>query len=175
MFLLSVLFSLVHIIHQKFINNLLFCTAMSDKPIGQTSTGCGLCKALDEDYRLFMSSEHSFAVIIREPQVPFHSLVLPKRHITRLCDFTPEESRDFHCLLEKVMERMDSVLGCSSVCALNGLKFRTQSHIHYQAFPAKAGVRTIMSTHFNVPESSLASKEELSEMADKLRSGKDET
>jgi diadenosine tetraphosphate (Ap4A) HIT family hydrolase/8-oxo-dGTP pyrophosphatase MutT (NUDIX family) len=129
---------------------------------------CGLCDAINEK-RLIMKNNLAFAVIIREPQVPYHTLVLPIRHVTSLRDLTPEESLALNLILDEVRTRMEDVLGLDPLITLNCKRWATQEHLHYQVFPIKNGARTIMSSHLKLPEYPEVSDEDKIKMAEKLR------
>jgi len=134
-----------------------------------SSMDCGLCNAVNEEYRIIAQDEYSVALIIREPQIECHSLVLPKRHITNWSDLSREESYSLHNLVNTLTANMDKVLGCSAVAAINGMRHRTQSHIHYQVFPVYDGMRTIISRYLEIPEEMEVTRVELEKMAKKLR------
>lgn len=131
--------------------------------------GCGLCEAVNEEYRIIARDEYSVALIIREPQIECHSLVMSIRHITNWSDLSPEESYSLHNLVSTLTAKMDKVLGCSSIAAINGVSYRTQSHIHYQVFPVYDGLRTIISGHLEIPEKKTVTNVELERMTKKLR------
>lgn len=131
---------------------------------------CGLCEAVKDDlYRIINRNEDSIALIIREPQIKYHSLVLPIRHITTFSDLSPEESHSLHTLVQTLTTRMDKVLGSSAIATINGESHRTQPHIHYQVIPVHDGIRTIISGHLGIPERYPVSELELERMAKKLR------
>jgi diadenosine tetraphosphate (Ap4A) HIT family hydrolase len=134
------------------------------------SPHCSLCASLrDEPYRLIRRNAHAAALVIREPQVPFHALVLPVRHITCCADLDGAESRALHGLLEDLTRRMDEVLGCSALAALNGLVHRTEPHLHYQVLPVRHGLRTVMSAYLGVDERRPAEASALAAMASRVR------
>lgn len=132
---------------------------------------CQLCSAINEKYRLVAENQHAFSIVIKEPLLDGHCLVLPKRHITRLEDLTPEESKDLHQLASQIREKIELVFGSSSLLALNGKKVATQAHIHYQVMPLPPGVgiRTLVSKTLNIPERAEANEEDLIKAAKMLR------
>lgn len=144
-------------------------TRVIKRTLFPSSMDCGLCKAINEEYRIIVQDKYSVALIIREPQIECHSLVLPIKHITNWSDLSPEESYSLHNLVSTLTARMDEVLECSSVAAINGVSYRTQSHIHYQVLPVYDGLRTIISRHLQIPEKRTVTKVELERMAKKLR------
>lgn len=132
---------------------------------------CQLCAALNEKYRFIAENQHAFSIVIKEPLLDGHCLVLPKRHVTKLEDLTPEESKDLHQLASQIREKIEDVFDSSSLLALNGKKAATQAHIHYQVMPLpfSAGIRTLVSKTYNIPERREANEEEALRVAKKLR------
>jgi diadenosine tetraphosphate (Ap4A) HIT family hydrolase len=130
---------------------------------------CELCAAVDEEYRLIMQNENAFAIVAIDAQVDYHSLVLPKRHLTRLSELTPQESQDLNRILEDLTIKMDGVLGCSSITVMNGIRYRTQAHLHYQVYPVYDGVKTIIGGYLGIPERRQLSPIQLERMAKQLR------
>lgn len=131
---------------------------------------CSLCLSIrEEPDRLIRMNAHAVALVIREPQVPFHALVLPLRHVTCCADLEGEESRALHRLLEELTRRMDEVLGCSALAALNGLTHRTEPHLHYQVVPIRHGLRTVISAYLGVDERRPAEASALAAMASRVR------
>jgi len=132
---------------------------------------CALCEAIKQDYRKVAENEHAVAIIILEPQVPCHSLIIPKRHVTKLTDLSKEESFSLNQLITKITETMDKVLKVSSIAAINGARYQTQPHLHYQILPVDVGLRTVIAKHFKIPERIESSKEDLIKMAQRLKNG----
>ncbi len=132
---------------------------------------CELCEAISDRFRFILEDELSFAIIIREPQVDLHSLVLPKRHVTSFSDLTELESLSLHRMVSLLQGRIESTLDKPCTIMANSPRFATQPHIHYQLVPVKAGIRTFVSAAEHVPERRVASAEELERMARRLRTG----
>jgi diadenosine tetraphosphate (Ap4A) HIT family hydrolase len=131
---------------------------------------CSLCESLrSEAFRLIRRNEQVAAMIIREPQIPFHALVLPLRHVTQLAELDATESRSLHTLVEQLTRRMDEVLGCATIAAINGARYRTQGHLHYQILPLDAGLRTLVASHLQVPERQILPERALESMAGRIR------
>jgi len=132
--------------------------------------GCELCVAVNEDYRIITQNESAFAIIAINPIIDYHSLVLPKGHVTEFSDLQPNESTDLHKLVENLTSRMDEVLGSSAAAVINGSRYRTEAHIHYQLLPVYKGIRTIISAFLEgASERPEVPLEELETMAKKLR------
>ena len=132
---------------------------------------CELCDAYQNDgYRIVMSNQHAFAMVIREPILPYHSMVMPIRHVTELSQLTKEESYALHELIDALRLRMDGrIENCSSITLLNGSGHRTERHIHYQVIPVTDGGRTIVSRFYGIPEGQRPEISELEKMAIFLR------
>ena len=108
-------------------------------------------------------------MIIREPQVELHSMVLPKRHVTSFSDLTEEESLSLHRMISRLQKKIEVILKIPCTIMINSPTNMTQPHIHYQLIPAKAGVRTFVSAVMQIPERRDVTKEELEKMAELLR------
>lgn len=130
---------------------------------------CELCEAISDRFRLILEDELSFAIIIREPQVDLHSLVLPKRHVTSFSDLTEQESLSLHRMVSLLQGKIESALDKPCTIMANSPRYATQPHIHYQLVPAKAGIRTLVSAAEGVPERKEATIEDLKRMARRLR------
>ena len=130
---------------------------------------CELCDSIEDKYRIFMENDYAFAMIIREPQVEFHSLAIPKRHVEHLNELKPEESQGLNDLLDAVQKRIEKVSKTPVFIFLNSKKFATQPHIHYQIVPLDIGIRDIISSAKGVPIYPKVKKEYLTSMAEKLK------
>ena len=133
---------------------------------------CSLCKSIKEEkYRIIMENEHAVAILLNGPQLEGHSQIMPKRHVLEIDELNPEEVYAFSQLLQKTRRRIDEVFNCSSLALMNGPKQKTQPHLHCQIipYPSANGIRELISEKYNVPEYSYPSKEELIELANKIR------
>ena len=132
---------------------------------------CELCDAYRSDqHRIIMDNEHAFAMVIREPILPYHSMVMPIRHVTELSRLTKEESYALHELIDALRLRMDGrIENCSAIALLNGSRHRTERHIHYQVIPVTHGGRTIVSRFYEISERQHPEISELERMAVFLR------
>lgn len=130
---------------------------------------CELCQAINDTFRIILEDRFSFAMIIREPQVELHSMVLPKRHITQFSDLTEEESLSLHRMVSRLQKKIESTSKNPCTIMINSPTHSTQPHIHYQLIPANAGVRTFVSAVMQIPERRSATREELEKMANRLR------
>ena len=110
-------------------------------------------------------------MVIREPQIDCHSIIVVKRHVESLKELTPEESKGVFEFIEKVVDYMNQKLGKSTLTMLNSPLGRSQKHIHFQLFPLKIkiGIRDLISAQYNLPIYPETTKEQLIEMANKLK------
>ena len=108
-------------------------------------------------------------MIIKEPQIELHSMVLPKRHVTSFSDLTEEESLSLHRMVSRLQKKIEFVFNIPCTIMINSPEHMTQPHIHYQLVPVKAGVRTFVSAVMHVPERKTVAREELARMAELIR------
>lgn len=113
---------------------------------------CGLCDAVKEEYRIISKNEHAIALAIKFPLMKYHALVLPIKHVTDFSTLSPEQSYSFLNLLGEFKNKMDEKLSCSSIGILNGNKFITQEHLHFQLYPIKDGARTMIASYLSLPK-----------------------
>ena len=132
---------------------------------------CELCDAINEDYRVVMKDEHSFAMIILHPQTELHCLVLPRRHVTKLSDLTPQEAHSTNQMIDALRDKIDKVLDCSCITISNGRTGISQKHLHYHIIPLEnnIGFRDLFSKYKDVPIYPESTWEERKKIADKIR------
>ncbi len=120
---------------------------------------CELCDAVNEKHRLIMKDVYAFAIIAKEPQMSYHSLILPIRHVTKFSDLSPIESYHFLTMKEDITTRMyERIPGCSPIATLNGPNYITQGHVHFQVHPVDVGVRTVFARGLGIPEREIRKK-----------------
>ena len=129
---------------------------------------CGLCKVFKEGSQIINESELSFSMINFEPLKEGHIMILPKRHIESLPDFSEKESKDFFKLLNKMYPLIEKNYG-GILMLLNGEKFKTQKHIHMHIIPVKSGLRQIISNFESIPARKRISEEEMKELRNKIK------
>lgn len=82
---------------------------------GKRPEGCILClinEGSDEVERLIVHETEGFIVSLNlYPYNPGHLIVFPRRHITDLRDFSPEEDREFSALVKRCLSALDAEYG----------------------------------------------------------------
>jgi histidine triad (HIT) family protein len=98
------------------------------------------------------------------PLVKGHVLVVPKKEVDYIFNLDPETLSGLHLFAQKVAKVMDQTVNCTRIgMAVIGLEV---PHVHIHLVP----LRTMDDINFTRPKLKL-SKEELTEVADKIRAG----
>jgi histidine triad (HIT) family protein len=98
------------------------------------------------------------------PLVKGHVLVVPKKEVDYIFNLDPETLTGLHLFAQKVAKVMDQTVKCTRIgMAVIGLEV---PHVHIHLVP----LRTMDDINFTRPKLKL-SKEELTEVADKIRAG----
>jgi histidine triad (HIT) family protein len=98
------------------------------------------------------------------PLVKGHVLVVPKKEVDYIFNLDPETLSGLHLFAQKVAKVMDQTVNCTRIgMAVIGLEV---PHVHIHLVP----LRTMDDINFTRPKLKL-SKEELNEVADKIRAG----
>ncbi|PIZ51216.1 hypothetical protein COY27_04285 [Candidatus Woesearchaeota archaeon CG_4_10_14_0_2_um_filter_33_13] len=133
---------------------------------------CSLCHSIKENkFRIFLENEHAIAMIIREPQIEGHSLILPKRHVEEIVELTPKEIKSLQNLAEMAVKLIDEKLSKATLIVMNSPRQRSQKHIHYQLLPLdrKYGIRDLIGKMYGVPLYTSKTEEELEKMTNCLK------
>lgn len=71
-------------------------------------------------------------------------MIMPRRHVVRLDDFTAEESKAVHEILYQSQKRLtERFPQTPPVLGMNYGRHSTQPHLHYQMFPSDATLRIL--------------------------------
>ncbi|HAB25609.1 MAG TPA: galactose-1-phosphate uridylyltransferase, partial [Pantoea sp.] len=70
-------------------------------------------RELSDGSRTVVETEHWLAVVPWWAAWPFETLLLPKAHIKRLNDLSPEQSADLAKALKQLTSRYDNLFQCS--------------------------------------------------------------
>ncbi len=133
------------------------------------SEKCELCAAANENYRVIEKNDLAFSIVIIEPLVEGHLLVLPLAHRRNIGELTAAESKAIMDMLNKLALAMRNAYKLEPLIAMNYGKHGTQEHVHFHIFPYNAALRTIVAHHKNMPERIRANKKELSKVAEKIK------
>jgi len=132
---------------------------------------CELCDAFaNEKNRVIASDEHVFVVPIIEPIKEGHVMVIPIRHAENLGDLTPDEARAFLTAINRAMNAVKEAYGETPMLLVNGWEYRSQPHLHAHVLPSKTNLRGLYAASEGIVGRNRASVEELTAMADKIRS-----
>lgn len=124
---------------------------------------CELCRAIDEDYRLILKDEHSFAVIIRDLIKKLHFMVMPIRHVESLDRLTKEESKSIFTLLHKLECAIIKASDEDPIIAMHRGTHSSQKHIHLHIMQSKVSIRKLMSDFENIPFRKQATRQQFEE------------
>lgn len=103
-----------------------------------TNTGCPFCKEERLNGRTFYESEYIRGFPSRQPTVPGHVLLIPKRHVERIEDLNQEEWIELKEAIRKTDLASKKVFGNPAYLLLqkNGAEAgQAVPHVHIHYFP----------------------------------------
>ena len=133
------------------------------------ANNCELCAAAGEDYRLIEKNGLAFSIVIIEPLVEGHLMVLPLAHRKNIGELTAGESKAIMEMLNKLALAIRKVYKLEPLIVMYYGKHGTQEHVHFHIFPSDAALRTLVARHKSMAERIRANKEELGKIAEKIR------
>lgn len=142
---------------------LVFCALGLDfKKIRQGA--CPFCSEGVVQRQLVMEGEGVVALLTHKPAAPGHLLIIPKRHVERFEQLSPEEMEEIRQMVKRIDERARRAFGHSDYLLLqkNG-KGAGQSvpHLHFHYLPA---VRFLALRFFISPWLKPIDREEISRL-----------
>lgn len=98
---------------------------------------CPFCDPAD---RVLKENEHAVVILSTPRKVPGHFLVVPKRHVEKPWELTPEELQALFALIFFVEQRIIGKLGDGVDIRQNYRPFMQQStlkvnHVHFHVYP----------------------------------------
>ncbi|MFH1325561.1 MAG: HIT family protein [archaeon] len=129
---------------------------------------CGLCIAFKKGSQVIDESDLCFSMVNYEPMQKGHVMVVPKRHVELLADFSDDEIKDFFRMIDKTRKLVEKSHDNGVLILLNGKKFKSQNHFHMHIVPVPEGLREIMSKYNNSPVRKKISEEEMKETREHL-------
>ncbi|MDE1824100.1 MAG: HIT family protein [Candidatus Micrarchaeota archaeon] len=98
------------------------------------------CSREKIEHQIIYESRHFYALYGIRPVVPGHCLILPKRHILDMLEFSDEETADFQAIAKKVIpvlieqysKEEKSYDFTSQIGPYSG---RTVNHLHFHVLP----------------------------------------
>jgi len=128
--------------------------------------GCSFCDPEIIERQAFYEGKLIYALCDYRPIMPGHSLVLPKRHVERFEDLTPDEMAEIMQFIPKMHVAISQVQGTDDYALLqkNGKSIgQSVPHVHIHYIPKKSsdsGELTTLFRFFWVPRFSSALSEE---------------
>ena len=131
---------------------------------------CVLCESLEkEPHRVVYRDAFVFVLVNIEPIKDGHVMILPIRHAEQLKDLTPEESSAFLKAIDQCMTAVTESYGETPMCLVNGLKFRTQAHLHAHVIPSKKNLRGLYSAAEGLEERKRADDQTMKNIVEALK------
>ena len=100
----------------------------------------GNCPFCDPTQRVLMENANAHVLLSNPRKVPGHLLVIPKRHIEKPWELTPEEVQDIFAMIFKIEQKIIGKLGDGIDIRQNYRPFLKQSqlkvdHLHFHVIP----------------------------------------
>ncbi|BDH46624.1 galactose-1-phosphate uridylyltransferase [Salmonella enterica subsp. enterica serovar Choleraesuis] len=91
-------------------------------------------REMQDGSRTVVETEHWLAVVPYWAAWPFETLLLPKTHVLRITDLSPEQSADLALALKKLTSRYDNLFQCSFPYSMgwHGAPFNGEDNAHWQ-------------------------------------------
>jgi ATP adenylyltransferase len=132
---------------------------------------CQLCGLPEkEGYRVVHSDSLIVVAINIEPIKQGHLMVLPVRHVGDLSELSPIEAAALLATVDRCMKALCEISEEPPMCLVNGWKHRSQQHLHVHVLPSKEPLRGLFAASEGRDLRVRASEEELTRMADAIRS-----
>ncbi len=105
--------------------------------MADTYGNCPFCNPGDE---VLLSNDSAQVVLSNPRKVPGHFLVLPKRHVEKPWEITPQELQDIFALIATIEQKIIGKLGDGCDIRQNYRPFLKQSqlkvdHLHFHVIP----------------------------------------
>ncbi|MBI2042779.1 HIT family protein [Candidatus Pacearchaeota archaeon] len=123
--------------------------------------GCDMCNALHQEYRIVAIDDYCFSIVNAFPLKDGHVMILPKRHLIRMSEFSEREAKSMLDMIDGVSLKLRNKYNQGIIKFVNGDEYKTQEHFHIHLLPSKAGLRSLISSYENVPEREKATIERL--------------
>ena len=99
---------------------------------------CVFCKIVTGAIpaKILNQSTHSIALLDAFPLAKGHTLVIPKKHYSKIQDMSVEENTDLFSLVSSMLGKVDSITGSTLVAAHNGADAGQDiPHVHIHIVP----------------------------------------
>jgi diadenosine tetraphosphate (Ap4A) HIT family hydrolase len=120
-------------------------------------------------YQIIDRNQYTFVMLNYLPLKDGHLMVLPNRHVTQLSDLKPIESVNILKYLEIAGKVIKKLFSQDPIIIMNTGSHSTQDHLHFHILPSKGGIRELFQSFEKVPYRRKASKQELINIAQKIK------
>lgn len=108
---------------------------------------CQIAEGRDPDARVLYRDDAVVAFFPLEPAVKGHTLVIPRRHVSRLDDLEEQEARDVGAAVQRVSRALTGALnpqGLNVIQSNGGVATQTVPHVHFHLVPRAANDRMVL-------------------------------
>lgn len=135
-------------------------------------TDCSLCHIVTEEYRCIKITDHTIAVICKDPIKNGHIMVLPKRHVTQnnYSALSTEEAHDLLTLIEDIQHLLTEKYDEDIMIFKNSNGHSSQPHFHMHLIPCKGNTRKMIAVYEDIPTHGTYTEVEYKAMKDYLLS-----
>lgn len=104
-------------------------------------TGCPFCENEAPKHRLIKTGRYAYVVLSSPRLMPGHTLVIPKRHVSKISDLRLEESQEIFELLTEFFEKIITRLATGCDIRQNYRPFQPAdnyykvNHLHFHLQP----------------------------------------
>ena len=101
-------------------------------------TDCIFCKIINKEIptKIISETDSSMAFLDAFPLTKGHTLVIPKKHHTKIQEMTSQENSDLFGLVYKTVSKVDSLTGATLIAIHNGKEAGQEiPHVHVHLVP----------------------------------------
>lgn len=134
---------------------------------------CPFCGDVEgrEAGRFVCGDDLAFCLVNFEPVKPGHVMIIPRRHVARVSELTPEESHAVHGFVDQMVDAVAAAYPEEGIPAIrvNHGKHKSQPHLHYHVLPSRGDLRDHHVAHEGLLYRVRKPAEELIAIAKRLR------
>lgn len=131
---------------------------------------CPFCRhSKEEEDRVLCGNALAYCLLNFEPLKDGHVMVIPRRHVQRLQDLTPEEAHAMNAFTDLMVDLLAKEFGENPAIRINSGGHKSQPHLHTHVLPSKGDLRDHFSAFEGMPRRTRKPPEELAAMARRLR------
>ena len=125
-----------------------------------------MCDALNQEYRIVEKDDYSFCIVNAFPLKDGHVMVLPRRHVLEIPEFSDIEKISMLDMTSRIRSRLIEKYAQGIITLNHGNGLNTQEHFHIHLLPSRVGLRNLVSSYEKIPFKERASEEKLREIRD---------